>query len=133
MKTPRELLFEKHQDAIADLDAVRRKAMAEIAQPSRARFAVRLWEELIAPHRWIWTGVAASWMVIAGLNLASGGDTATMADIQPISRETLIAAREQQRELALLFNFSPQTIQPADRPRSTPQPRSELQPAILIG
>src|SRR5436190_23068567 len=97
MKTPREILFEKHQPAQADLDRIRRKALAvalsgEASAPDAyvgreqseavppcatlkpgatallARAAFALWQNLICPCRRSWTGLAALWIVILAFN-----------------------------------------------------------------
>ena len=82
MKTPREILLERHRDAEAKLDAIRNTAVAEFtaapATESAERFSIsfvagRLWSGLIQPYRRIWVGLAAVWVVILALNLAAGG------------------------------------------------------------
>ena len=72
MKTPRDLLFARHQAAAPKLDAIRRAAVA--AAGDRHNFAGRrpptaatnifltLWQELFLPGRRIWSGLAGAWV-----------------------------------------------------------------------
>ena len=137
MKTPRELLLEKHRAAIPALDALRRNALVQISRPQSnqvksAPFGLKLWAELITPYRRIWSGLAGAWVVIVGLQLASADHSpSSMADVGPISAETRMAAQQQQREFAQLLDLTPR--EPAEPPRQHPQPRSQLRTTTLVG
>ena len=81
MKTPRELILERHQSAEAKLKAIRAEDLAACARSARQRRAVnaqptfepcghrrdRLWQEALWPWRRVWIGVAAIWLVILAL------------------------------------------------------------------
>ena len=154
MKTPRELLFEKHSGAQPALDQIRRNVLANrLEASSRPRSSVflhvhpwsvlvrilaKLWAELIVPSRKAWTGVAAAWIFILGFSLALSIDTPAKPAGQLASRpDMILALRHQQEEMAELVQ--PDTSEtadapsPAEPPRKKPQPRSSLQPAVLVG
>lgn len=145
MKTPRELLLEKHRVANPALDNVRRKALdAVFSRPALnwrtllrqrlSEFLAKLWDELILPNRKTWAGLAAVWVMILGLSIASLMDSSSSpvyAAAEPLSRETIIALHQQRQELAELIQ-SPQP-EPAEPPRRALQPRSCAQPQWLIG
>src|ERR1035438_7714486 len=83
MKTPRELILERHQSAEAKLKAIRAEDLAactrSAAQPSRQRppavdfatAAVRFWQETFWPWRRAWIGMAAIWVFILGFSLGA--------------------------------------------------------------
>jgi hypothetical protein len=138
MKTPREILFERHRQAEPKLDAVRRKALASLpaagsvisphsntrAAFHRARAALRkAWLELIWPSRRVWAGMAVIWLVVLAANLEMKTTTNVSAVRSAHTRELARAFEERQRLLAeLLLPASPPPATPA---RSDPGPRSE--------
>jgi hypothetical protein len=86
MKTPREILFERHQSAQPALDDIRRQVVAGLetersgdqpvhAGESRGRPETRPeaswpgWREFLLPFRWHLAGLGAAWLVIAALSL----------------------------------------------------------------
>ena len=93
MKTPRELLLYEHRQAQPQLDAIRRvvvdrecrKRPSTSVLPKIGRTAARLWTELILPYPRAWVGVAAVWVLIAGLHITQqratdpAAETATLA------------------------------------------------------
>ena len=86
--------------------------------PFASRFSAWLW-----PHPIAWAGLGAAWLVILGLNLATGptpAETATASSAY--SREALLELREQQVLLTRLI-FPPahpdaEPPEPADPRRS---------------
>lgn len=83
MKTPRTVILERHQSAEAKLSAIRAEDLAaytlkarENGPPRRAfdlaTTAARFWQETFWPWRRAWLGMAAIWLVILGVSLASG-------------------------------------------------------------
>ena len=84
MKTPREILFARHQAAAPKLDAIRREVVARIVPRCNRREAVRKFtfaatvamfnrdsgSELIWPCRRIWAGLAAVWILIFAFNFS---------------------------------------------------------------
>src|SRR5208283_2706404 len=83
MKTPRELILERHQSAEAKLKAIRAEDLAACArlatQVSRQRptafglstVVVRFWQETFWPWRRAWIGLAALWVVILAFSLGA--------------------------------------------------------------
>ena len=80
MKTPRDIMFARHQATAPKLDVIRREVMAvELREGRRAavpKFRVAdtatlpklVWLELIWPCRRIWTGLAAVWVLLFIVN-----------------------------------------------------------------
>jgi hypothetical protein len=115
MKTPRELLFEPHQNAEPDLDQIRRDVLksmaAELRQP-RPRFAVFSWLRalgLTPPRRFQIAGLAAAWVVILFLNAPAAHETATPSSMARVdsSRGVSLAWREYRRQLSEAFESQP--------------------------
>lgn len=131
MKTPREILLQRHQTADARLDQVRREVVAQLQPPARFRrealplhVVLKIWLELIWPARRIWAGLAMAWvfLLIANANLAGG---------QPVTVNAKNSApadlqQKYQEEKQLLAELSgarePRIVAPpmplAPRPRS---------------
>lgn len=135
MKTPREILLTRHQAAEPKLDAVRARVVAALAphpsqpQPFAGRWLVACQEFFRIP-RGAWAGLAAVWLVILGLNVATHetvfSPPSTMRVETKRSPETLQALREQKRLFAELVGSLKEMD--ADVPRFVPRPRSENQP-----
>jgi hypothetical protein len=146
MKTPREILLERHRNAEPKLDAVRRGVLAEFVQTeptvenpkpapafSFSSLAAKLWRELILPCRRIWVGMAATWMVILGLHLAAGTDQAPGVAVHSASKpgpEIVAAVRERRELMAQLLE--PFTPLPVARPK-IPGPRGSAHVTLFIG
>jgi hypothetical protein len=136
MKTPRELLTQRHQSVEPKLDALRREVVAEhvIAPqfqsgPEAApgfhprRFVKKLWQELVLPCRWAWSGMAAVWIAILALNLASSGSAPQLAAAKtsPRNPQIMAALKEQtQMRLQLLDQGAPPVVRSV-----APSPHSE--------
>jgi len=152
MKTPREILFERHREAGPRLDAIRRKALAALQTEVSAEkleldreaegFECRMewgivrsarwvpaavskmWLELIWPARRAWTGMAAVWLGVVATNLEMKATSpAAPAVGSTHSRELVQAVEEQRRLLAELL--TPAEPPPVRIPRPSPPPRSE--------
>jgi hypothetical protein len=146
MKTPREILLERHQSAEPKLDrmwaetlapavaavcdrresGVKRGVGAHRAPLQGLLFTVgwNLWRELIWPSRRIWAGLAVAWLLILGLNMASSEPASrVVSKAEPRSGEELRAFIEQRRLLAQLTDALPE---PANtRKPNPPGPRSD--------
>ncbi len=144
MKTPRELILERHQAAEAKLETIRAEDLAKYArtpashpsgrpQPSfsLAAAARQFWQESLWPWRRIWLGLATIWLVLLTLNLATN-ERPKMArhKTPPPSPELMAALREQQR--LMLELLEPIAPPPDSRPK-IPGPRSEQRQTILLG
>ena len=146
MKTPREILLERHQTAVPKLDAVRREALNVAADVNRRKQPVReltfaatlanairlSFRELILPCRRTWTALAAVWVALFIFNI-SQRDKAELAarKLPPPSPEAILAWRQQERLLAELIG--PST--PGDAERRNiflPKPRTENAGAMAV-
>ncbi len=150
MKTPRDILFARHQNAGPKLDAIRHEIVTaefkSAGQASRlspsekmqkletgATPVLRLiWRELVWPSRRIWAGLAASWIVILVFNFSQRDPAERMArKSPPPSPEMILTFPQQQRLLAELMG--PDEAQTAEPPKPIlPQPRSEGRIEILM-
>jgi len=130
MKTPREILLEKHQGAVPRLDAVREQTMAGLSEPQRhgsgANWLAVL-RQVFALPRPAWGGLVAAWVVIIALNAATGDGATrqpvTMAKQTPVSRQALAEQRRFYVEMV-------RSVMPADVPEFVPRPRSDCRPNL---
>ena len=138
MKTPRDILFSRHQAAAPKLDAIRREVVAVAADVNRGKpvreftFAATLakavaipFQELIWPCRRIWTGLAAVWILIFIVNFSQRDGSQTMMAKSAPTADMMMTFRDQQNLLnELLTDRSPPMD--AERPRIySPKPRTE--------
>jgi hypothetical protein len=135
MKTPRDILFTRHQAAITKLDAIRQQVI-QTRFPSggevRVSFVLRLWLELVLPCRRIWTGLAAVWLLLVIVNVSQRDGAATVMAESSSSTEMMLTFREQQK---LLDEFLAGLALPVDveRPRNfQPKPRTEITKIIVV-
>jgi hypothetical protein len=141
MKSPRELLLEKHLKTTPALDAVRRRAMETlfVQEEPKPRLLWKVWLELIMPYRRAWTGLAAIWLVVLGFSIASlDGSQPVYAQSKAPTRETIMVMREQMRELAELVKLVKndefvEPVEPTEPVRKSEPPRSELKRKIMVG
>ena len=148
MKTPREILFARHQAAAPKLDAIRREIVeAEfkpVGQASRLSpvssqmetgwkpVLCLLWRELIFPCRRIWAGLATTWILIFGFNFAQRDPAELLARKSPPPAPLMILTFRQQERL-LTELIGPNEVQAvAPTKPFLPQPRSEGRIEILI-
>ncbi|MGD1018708.1 MAG: hypothetical protein ABSA12_05255 [Verrucomicrobiia bacterium] len=138
MKTPREILLNRHRSVEPKLDRLWDESHAPELPSGRARtreastdrpnlfLAVggKLWRELILPSRRIWAGLACAWAVIAVINLASAEPaTGVVSQAEPRSGEEIRILIEQRRMLAQMIEPAPS---PVDKRKSiSPGPRSD--------
>jgi hypothetical protein len=139
MKSPREILLQRHHHAAPDLDAVRRRTIDSLGvgsspAQSHAQSRQSLSEsisELIHSFRWHLAGLTAVWLTILGLNLTGAPDSprleAKTASASP--RALCVALLEHRRQLEELTESPPP---PAELPAPPPR-RSELQTPFAIG
>ncbi|HET7624028.1 MAG TPA: hypothetical protein VFM25_02095 [Verrucomicrobiae bacterium] len=138
MKTPREILFERHRTSDAKLDSIRQNVLAaecrnEFQKRKQAvilrafpfRIGMIFWRELILPARRIWVGFAVVWMVIFALNAADKNDSALKMAKSKVPPAEILLALQRQQEMLAEFNTPPQP-EVAEKPKSSPKPRSAL-------
>ena len=145
MKTPREILLERHQSAAPKLDAIRRKVVGglnnkDAKAQSRTDALVasllgcskQLWLELVWPCRRTWAGLAAVWMALFIFNVSQRDQSELAArKLPPPSPEAIMAWRQQERLLAELIGPSA----PGDaeqRKIFLPKPRTEIAEAVAV-
>jgi hypothetical protein len=146
MKTPREILLERHRSAAPKLDAIRREVVEVAADVNRRKQPVReltfaaalanairlSFRELVWPCRRTWAALAAVWIALFIFN-ASQRDKSELAALKlpPPSPEMILTFRQQEKLLAELIG--PNEPQAAAPPKPfLPQPRSEGRIEILI-
>jgi hypothetical protein len=139
MKTPRDILFARHQTAAPKLNAIRQSTVAAVcdrrastddtherrSQTAATTVLQTLWRELILPSRRIWTGLAAVWVLIFIVNFSQRDGSQTMI-AKSAPPEMMMTFRDQQKLLnELLADRSPPMD--AERPRIySPKPRTEI-------
>jgi len=125
MKTPKEILLQRHEAVEPKLDAVRQNALSALARPSLAQS----WRGFIFSIRWHLAGLSAVWMVVLLLSLDSTpGSTLVIArDKIPSARVLLASLLKNRRELMELTGTPP-----AGEPVALPPRRSENQSSIEV-
>ncbi len=136
MKTPREILFGRHQDTMPKLDTIRRSVVLELnrkdakAQSWAAHLTSlglncsnKLWLELIWPCRRIWTGYAVVWLLLFISNFSQRDSSQTVdTNSAPL---VMMRLHEQQKLLNELFATRSLPAE-AERPKIfLPKPRTE--------
>ena len=144
MKTPREVLFARHQAAAPKLDAIRHAVVGKLNNEDAKtesflfRFASlrlccldKIWLELIWPCRRIWTGLATIWIFIFLINLSQRDHSQmTMAKSAP-TLEMISSFQQQEKLLAELIGQN--ELQAAKRPKTfSAKPSSQRQFEILV-
>jgi len=121
MKTPREILLNRHQAAEPKLDRLRREVIDQEVRGARVAdqdlpsivqspgdWLAVLWQQALRPWRPAWLGLAAAWLVILGLHLAGNGDgRAVQTSRRPPAAATAAEFREQLRLRAELLEAAP--------------------------
>lgn len=132
MKTPREILLQRHESANDRLDDARKKALAAAFPPARVveprqSTPAGFWAQFSALFQFkAQTGMAlaAVWILIFALKLATHDEARVAAVKSPVSREVMAEVRQQKRFFAELAGL--RETRDAERPRSSPpRPRSE--------
>ena len=133
MKTPREILLERHQAAESKLDAIRQSAVAAACDRRKANSPTVIgrrynWREFLFSLRWHFAALSAVWLVIAFLGLTAAHSPSLTAAVPaqkiPSAQIIMASLRENRRQLLEL-------IQPADAHETgpvrllVPQPRSQ--------
>jgi hypothetical protein len=140
MKTPREIIFARYQNAVPKLDSIRRKVVWEgrcAAVPEfRAAGPVAvpamiwrvLWGELIWPSRRIWAGLAAVWVLMIAVNISLRDRSPAMA-MKP-GPVMILSFQQQERLLTELLGPNEMPVAKPPAPLE-PRPRSEGRIEIL--
>ena len=129
MRTPREILLRQHQAASPKLDVIRAGVVAGLARPSAPE--TTSWRAWLWPCPRAWTGLAAAWLVILGMNLAAGKGPSRPASARlAVSRQELLELSRQQRMLARLI--APGETAEMEPPKPVPSPRSERRKTVVV-
>jgi hypothetical protein len=124
MKTPREILLERHQAAAPKLDAIRREMVN--LKFRRDNFVANIWRELIFPSRRIWASLAAIWIFIFIVNVSQRDHSPMTVAKASSSPELILTYRQQEKLLAELI--APSEPQVAEPPKNfSPRPSSQRQ------
>jgi hypothetical protein len=120
MKTPREILLERHHAAAPKLDAIRAGVVAGLARPA-ARETVS-WRDFVRSLRWHFVALSAAWVVVAILNTdhSPGAMAKIPRDRIPTAQQLWASLRESRR---LLQEYSDT---PVVEPVAVPGRRSEM-------
>jgi len=139
MRTPREILLERHRATTPKLDAIRREVVWEGRRAAVPKFRVAdtatlpmlIWRELFWPCRRIWAGLAATWILIFVFNFSQRDPAELLArKSPPPSPEMILTFRQQERLLAELIGPNESQAIAPSKP-FLPQPRSEGRFEIL--
>jgi hypothetical protein len=137
MKTPREILLQRHQTVGTKLDCIRQAVVNDLKQRTTGpstnlllTIVLKLWRELILPCRATWVGLAAAWIAILLFQLtqvdrAREGVAATRMQLADMLR----VFQEKERVLAEVLGPAKTAPPAATPPRGEPLPRSETRSA----
>jgi hypothetical protein len=137
MKTPREILFQRHENAALKLDAIRdevlntefrerrRATASKFRVADTATLPILLWRELIWPCRRIWTGLAAVWVLLFIVDFSQRDNVSSVTGKPARSGEVIMSLQARQRWMNELLADRSAPLE-ADRSRNfAPKPRSE--------
>ena len=138
MKTPRDILFARHQATAPKLDAIRREVVAELnsqdakVQSWTAGFVSsclggsnKLWQELVWPCRRIWTGLVVVWVLLFIVNLSQHDRSQTIIAKSSPTMEMMTMFHDQEKMLNDLLADRSLPAE-AERPKIyLPKPRTE--------
>jgi hypothetical protein len=120
MKKPREILLARHQGMLPKLDAIRRAARAEVTAPHQS-----LWREFllewILPYRPLWAGLAAVWVAVLALRLATSAAPAPVTMVQRVPAADMARLVQDDRQMVaevLLGKDRPLAKPPGSKPRT---------------
>ena len=141
MKTPRDLLLERHHASNANLNLIRtevlnrelRAAVVPETRPADAAGFPWHWlkvirREILRPFRWHLAGLSAAWLLIALLNLdpSSAATVRTARKDSPSPQQILASLRENRRQIVELTGSPSQAREAIPSPRTfVPKRRSE--------
>lgn len=132
MKTPREILFRRHDAADAKLDALRREVVAQLGvspaprrEPLPLHFALAIWRELILPARRIWAGLATTWILLLIANTQISHTPRATAAMQNNPPAELWQKFQEEKQLLTELAGLPEPKVIAPALPFTPRPRSE--------
>lgn len=136
MKTPREILLQRHRGMTPKLDAIRKDALSHLrsATVPTARGTFNL-ADFLQSMRWHFAGLGAAWMLILLLNAESPASTpvATAQQNPPTPLQLLGSLQEHRRQLLRWEEEPPHSsgpLQPALPPRRSQLQQTNLNSAV---
>jgi hypothetical protein len=138
MKTPRDILFARHQAAAPKLNAIRRAVVNELNHQGTKEQSFpnsfvssllgcldKFWLELIWPSRRIWLGLATVWVLLFLINVSQRDSSPRVMAKSAPTAEVMTTFRDQQKLLNELFADRSLPVD-AESPRIfSPKPRTE--------
>lgn len=124
MKTPRQVLLDRHADAQASLDALRRSVVDPMRQRRRPWLGI-LWQELVQPIRPLLAGLSVVWVLILALHLTTRGPSAN-GGTQPLPTSIAREVAAEQRLLSALLGLRPPESPEPSEPRDARPPSGQL-------
>jgi hypothetical protein len=127
MKTPRELLFRRHEAVDPKLDALRHVVVARHCPSANQRigFLARVWLELFHSCRHIWTGLAAVWLFLLLVNVTQRDHTPAGRATSASYAQVVIPIYTQEKLVNEMFADRGQPTEAVRPPKFEPKPRSE--------
>jgi len=109
MKTPKEILLQRHEAMESKLNAVRHRALAPLSRPG--------WGEFLFSMRWHLAGLSAVWMVILFLNFdAAASPEMVVARARIPTAQVLLEALLKNRRELIQLTESPAATEPEALP-----------------
>ena len=138
MKTPREILLQHHRHTQRKLDALRQdvidRTLAVPERNTRERAGRRsvspkqmwlaVWQELVRPSRYLWSGIAAVWIILLAVNRTMTESARTSERVSARDRAMVLQSFAEERKL-LAELLQPESKPAPVRTDSTPSPKSE--------
>ena len=138
MKTPREILLERHRATETKLDAIHHSAVAAVCDRRSAVGDVHerrsqtaatmiwhvLWRELFLPSRRIWAGLAAVWVLLVAVNVSMRDHSPAIAMKSGPGPAMILSFQQQEKLLTELMGPSETRVAQPATPLG-PRPRSE--------
>lgn len=132
MKTPREILFHRHDTADAKLDALRRDVVAQLPPMPTARrgpfplfIGLTVWRELILPARKLWAGLAAAWAFLLVANTQISVTPSSTVSSQTNAPTELWQKYQEEKQLLVELTGAAQAKGVPTAIPFAPRPRSE--------
>jgi len=138
MKTPREVLLQRHQSVTPRLDTIRRNVVADLTTPlhreTERSTAARFLSEFLLPLRWHLAGMSALWLLAALLSIdRTSTPSQTAKASSPSPQMAAVTLFENRRQLAEMINApTDETAPPTPAPQPfIPRRRSAIQPSAV--
>jgi len=142
MKTPREVLLQRHQSIERKLDHVREHAIASVVEGREKPAEVATHRssplrEFLLPLRWHLAGMTAAWIIVVLLNIDRPSNSPTAQEVSASPRQLLAELRENRRQILELVESSAvgadaEGAASLPAPAFVPRRRSDVQPACVV-